>query len=205
MRAVRVRRAAPARRFCAANSQRSGEFSRGGSTPPRVFSQGSPPWNSMAGWTALPRPSRRPLRKPRPWRKNKSSQAPVPRRERVPFAGSSPVRPHTARPARWSLDHRAGAVLCSVADGHGSTTLRPPREAGEVSLSRPARCREPVSSCPHHTPPQSIFQIDLSYKIIDFIYISARWTRSSISWYPGVSRRKADSGSRSSSSSRYWT
>ena len=42
-------------------------------------------------------------------------------------------------------------------------------------------------------------------KIIDFIYISARWTRSSISWYPGVSRRKADSGSRSSSSSRYWS
>ena len=160
----------------------------------------------MAGRTALPRPSRRPLRKPRPWRKNKSSQAPVPRRERVPFAGSSPVRPHTARPpgGPWTT----GLALCSVLS---QTDTAPPRfgcpggSRGEVSLSRPARCREPVSSCPHHTPPQSIFQIDLSYKIIDFIYISARWTRSSISWYPGVSRRKADSGSRSSSSSRYWS
>ena len=160
----------------------------------------------MAGRTALPRPSRRPLRKPRPWRKNKSSQAPVPRRERVPFAGSSPVRPHTARQpgGPWTT----GLALCSVLS---QTDTAPPRfgrpggRRGEVSLSRPARCREPVSSCPHHTPPQSIFQIDLSYKIIDFIYISARWTRSSISWYPGVSRRKADSGSRSSSSSRYWS
>ena len=160
----------------------------------------------MAGRTALPRPSRRPLRKPRPWRKNKSSQAPVSPQGAGAFCGQFPGPAPYSAPARWSLDHRAGSVLCSVADGHGSTTLRPPRgKQGEVSLSRPARCREPVSSCPHHTPPRSILQIDLSYKIIDFIYISARWTRSSISWYPGVSRRKADSGSRSSSSSRYWS
>ena len=34
--------------------------------------------------TALPRPSRRPLRKPRPWRKNKSSGHPFPQ-EQVPL------------------------------------------------------------------------------------------------------------------------
>ena len=54
MRAVRVRRAAPARRFCAANSQRSGEFSRGGSTPPRVFSPRVPAMELHGGLDCPP-------------------------------------------------------------------------------------------------------------------------------------------------------
>ena len=54
LRAVRVRRAAPARRFCAANSQRSGEFSRGGSTPPRVFSPRVPAMELHGGLDCPP-------------------------------------------------------------------------------------------------------------------------------------------------------